>query len=492
MKSLNDYEKQGLLEQFLELTASEFDEGVSAQCKFTPRDYQKPVLEALEGGIRRACLVWHRRSGKDLTMIHWITRCIEKRPGVYYHLLPTFTQAKRIIWDGRDLNGRPFLNYFPRDLIARKNETELKVHFRNGSIYQLIGTDHFDSIVGPNPVGCVFSEYALQNPQAWELITPILLENQGWAVFCFTPRGKNHAWKLFQSAKNDPEWFTERLTVDQTRREDGSPVIRWEEVQKEIDAGRLDPDLAEQEFRCSWNAPQVGSYYGKLLEQAEKEGRIGKVPWEPKLPVDTFWDLGVGDSTAIWFTQAYNKEIRVIDYLESSGEGLPYYKKELDKKPYAYGQHWAPHDIEVRELGSGKSRRDIARSLGIRFNTVPNIPIDDGIQAVRAIIPRCWFDRDKCSKGLDALMAYHKEWDDKNQCFKDHPAHDWSSHSADSFRYFAVGFRERRPSSGPSFYQTEFDPFARNYGVRPELIREGWDPMAGEKTMESWDPFQDS
>jgi phage terminase large subunit len=411
-----------------------------------------------------------------------VNECIEKRPGVYYHLLPTFTQAKRIIWDGRDEHGRPFLNYFSQDLIARKNETELKVHFRNGSIYQLIGTDGFDSIVGPNPVGCVFSEYALQNPRAWELITPILLENKGWAVFCFTPRGKNHAWKLFQSAKDDPEWFCERLTIDETRRDDGSPVIRWEDVEKEIKAGRLDPDLAEQEFRCSWNAPQVGSYFGKLLEQAEKDGRIGKVPWEPQLPVSTWWDLGVSDSTAIWFTQAVGKEIRVIDYLESSGEGLQYYKKELDKKPYAYGRHCGPHDLEVRELGSGRSRKETAWDLGINFDVVPNIPIADGINAVRMIIPRCWFDREKCGRGLDALASYHKEWDDKANCFKDKPAHDWSSHAADAFRYFAVGFQEAFPVNLPTHYNTQFDPLAPNYGHRPHEVDE---PL----TMRDWSPF---
>ncbi len=204
----------------------------------------------------------------------------------------------------------------------------------------------------------------------------------------------------------------------------------------------MSDELVEQEYYCSFNAPLHGSYYGKLLAQAEADGRIGNVPYDPAVLVDTWWDLGVGDSTAIWFSQSVGKEIRFIDYYETSGEGLSHYKKILENKPYSYGEHVAPHDIENRELGSGKTRKEMAAELGIRFRVAFNVKIEDGINAVRMILPRCWFDQEKCKHGLKALKMYHREWDDKMLEFKNHPFHDWSSHAADAFRYFAVSYKD--------------------------------------------------
>jgi hypothetical protein len=407
---------------------------------YTPRDYQRLFFDAMQSGIRRAVLVWHRRSGKDKTALNWLIPESQRRVGAYYHLFPTYNQGQKIIWDGIDKDGFKVLDHFPQELVLKKHETEMKIHLVNGSIYQIVGTDRFDRIVGPNPVGCIFSEYALQDPRAWDLIRPILRENGGWAVFCFTPRGENHGWRLYSMARRNPKWFCELRTVDHTIHQDRR-VFTPEDIAEELAEG-MDPDLVEQEFFCSFKGSTQGSYYGKFLKEAQQAGRIGRVPWESQLRVDTWWDLGIDDYMAIWFTQAVAKEIRVIDYLQDSGEGLEYYAKELDKKPYVYGTHNAPHDIKVRELGTGKSRLEVAEKLGIKFEVVPDIGKAEGIQAVRTILPRCWFDAGKCERGLDALRSYSKKWDEERKCFKDSPNEDWSSHAADGFRYFGVGFKE--------------------------------------------------
>jgi hypothetical protein len=410
-------------------------------------------------------------------MLNYIVKESWRRVGVYYHLLPTFTQAKRIIWDGIDSNGRPFLDYIPQEMIAEKNSTEMKIKFINGSIYQLIGTDQFDRLVGPNPIGCVFSEYSLQNPQAWKLISPILLENQGWAVFIYTPRGKNHAFKLYNIAKDHPdEWYSRLLTIDDTK------VIDRGDVQQEISQGLIDQETANQEYWCSFTSPMSGAYYARLLELAEQAGRITSVPWDTRIPVQTFWDIGIGDSTAIWFVQKVGREIRMIDFYEARGYGIDHYVKKLREMPYAYDVHNLPFDAESKELGTGKSIEELLRQAHIgKVRIVPKMSIEQGIQAARAIIPKIWFDKEKCKDGLDALMNYRCEYDEKRESFKADPLHDWSSHAADAFRYFAVGFRDVIPQPMPSRYQTSYDIFAPNYGARrPDIEGE---------TMENWNPF---
>lgn len=405
--------------------------------RFNPRPYQLPTLKALDSGIKRVVACWHRRSGKEKTFVNYTAKAAFQRVGTYFYLFPTYAQAKKVLWDGKDREGFPFSGHFPKEVIVKKNESELRIELINGSAVQLIGTDNIDSVLGTNPIGCVFSEYAMQNPQAWDYMRPILRENGGWAIFDYTPRGKNHGYHLYQMAKDNPEWHAEILTVDDTK------AIS----QDDIDAERLEgmsEELIQQEFYCSFEGVQVGSYFGKELKIAENLGRIKSILWEPQIPVDTWWDLGVGDTNPIWFTQTIGREVRVIDFYQNSGEGLPHYAKILQNKPYIYGTHNAPHDIEVRELGSGKSRIESARVLGLNFRVVPNIPLEDGIEAARAFIARCYFDKKKCEQGLNALTSYHKQWDDKLRDYKSHPHHDWASHAADAFRYLAVGHREMK------------------------------------------------
>ncbi len=404
--------------------------------KFEPRDYQTPLFQAYEQGLKRFVTVWHRRAGKDKSYINLLSMAAMQRVGTYYYFFPTYAQGKKIIWDGMDSSGFRFLDHFPPQIRAGEpNNTEMKMKLINGSIFQVVGADNIDSIVGTNPIGCIFSEYALQDPKGWDFISPILLENGGWAAFNFTPRGKNHGWKLYQMARHNPKWFCQLLTITDTQ------VLTEEQIQAERDAGKSE-EFIQQEYYCSFESGMQGSFYGRSLERADQEGRIGTVPHDPRLTVETWWDLGIGDSTAIWFTQTYLNQVRVIDFLEATGEGLAYYARELNRKGYEYSSHNAPHDIEVRELGTGRSRLEMARELGIHFNVLPKLRVEDGIEAARSLFPRCWFDTEHCRRGLEALANYHKEFDDKRDEFKNRPYHDWSSHAADAFRYLAVGHRD--------------------------------------------------
>jgi phage terminase large subunit len=414
--------------------------------RFIPRTYQLSMMAARDAGYLRYLGVWHRRGGKDKTALNVTIKEMGKVPGNYYYFFPTYNQGRKILWDGIDpRTGIKYLDHFPPELMASKpNETQMKVKFRNGSVWQIVGTDDFNAIMGTNPIGCVFSEYSLQNPQAWEYIKPILAENKGWAIFIYTPRGKNHGFTLYKMALNNPDWYVERLTVNDTARDDGSPVISPADIETERAEG-MDDDLINQEFYCSFEGYLVGAYYAKQLKQARADGRITRVPYVPTLPVETFWDLGMDDSMTIWFVQPVGPaEIRIIDYYENNGEGLSHYAKVLKEKPYVYNRHNMPHDAKVRELGTGKSRQEVAESFGIKpVEIIDDIGINNGIEAVRNIFPRCYFDEVKCQRGLDALESYTKEYDEEKKCFKDKPLHNWASHGADSFRMFGVGFRDR-------------------------------------------------
>ena len=417
---------------------------------YTPRDYQLPFLEAMDGGCKRAVLVWHRRAGKDKTVLNWVIKQMLARVGAYYYFFPTYAQGKKILWDGIDADGFKFINHFPPEIIKKKNETDLKVELVNGSFLQIIGSDKIDSVVGTNPVGCVYSEWSLQNPAAYDLFRPILRENGGWAVFPYTPRGDNHGQSLFEMAATNPEWFCQLLTVDDTRRPDGSPVITKEDIAKDIAEG-MDADLVPQEYYCSFKAGVKGSYYAEQMLAAENEGRICTIPYEPTVPVITSWDLGMNDENPIWFFQVVGKEIRAIDYFAMNNKGLDYYAKVLKEKPYVYDCHYLPHDVEVRSLSTGTSRKDTLEGLGIRpILTVEAVKKQaDGIQAVRQMLPRIWFDKVKCVDGIKALKNYHREWDDKKKVFVEYPAHDWASHPSKAFETFARGYEEKVKSTAP-------------------------------------------
>ena len=450
---------------------------------FGPRERQIPFLAAMDAGKDRACLVWHRRYGKDTVCWNYMIKEAVEKVGNYYYFFPTYKQGRMVIWDGRGKdgpNGEPgtrFLDHIPEELMySPPNKSEMKITLKHptikgapGSIIQIIGLDKFDSKMGTNPRGCVFSEYSLQNPAAWAHIRPILRENKGWAVFNFTPRGENHAYELYQMAQNNPKWFCELLTIDDTN------VLTPADIQEERDSG-MSEDMIEQEFFCSFTAANDGAFYGKQMKAAQEGGRFKKIDYDPDLNVDTYWDLGVNDANSIWFVQTLRspREVRVIDFYQNTDEGLQHYLNLLQGKAlefgYVYGSHWAPHDIKVREYTTGTSRIDTARKMGINFQIVPNESIQDGIEAVRQIIPMCWFDEEKCRDGILALKSYHKSWDDIHKVYRNTPQHDWSSNPADAFRYMAIAhkvneiktnIRHRIVAGTLVTKYKEADPFAR-------------------------------
>lgn len=449
---------------------------------YTPREYQLPFWEAMTtGGRKRADVVWHRRAGKDTTALTYLLVRAGAEAGIYYYLAPTYNQGKKIIWDGQTSRGMgdnradgqndgvPFRSFVPKSWLDTTKgggsgfiEDEMQIWLKNGSLIQVVGTDKLDSVRGANVRGVVFSEYSVSKPESWtHLIEPMLLENGGWAVFVYTPQGQNHAWKLHTHAQGDPEWFSSVLTVRDTKRPDGTPVIDPELIEQRVRDGRLDRETADQEYYCSFHGAIAGAYYGPQMRWLQQHNRIASVPWDAALPAVTWWDLGFDDSTTIWFVQRTRGEIRVIDYEEHSGEGFPYYAKLIADKPYVYSHHVMPHDIEVHELGSGIKRRDTAVKLGIKPIVVtPRHNVHEGIGAVRAMLPSCYFDGEKCEDGLRALREYTKDFDAEKMVYKKVPRHDKASHGADAFRTGAKGDAER---ADPAMYRPQtsyasFDP----------------------------------
>jgi len=434
--------------------------------KWTPRPYQLTLWKYLEqGGLRAAC-VWHRRAGKDLTMINWISRSIPLRVGLYWHLFPTYNQGRKIAWEGMTRDGRKFLDHFHPDLVAGRNNTDMRVSFKNGSVYQVVGSDNPDRLVGANPIGVIFSEYALQDPRAWDYIRPILVENKGWAVFIYTPRGRNHGYQMIQMAKKNERWLSETLDIDKTK------VVTEEDVEEERKAG-MPEAMIKQEFYCSFDASLVGSYYGEYMNHALASGRIRPVPFDPLLDVHTAWDLGIGDQVVIIFFQLNNDEIRIIDCYANTDRGIPHYAKVLredHRAEYCYDDHFAPHDINVRSLNDGKSRLEIARTLGIHFKIVPKTTIEDGIEAARAVMSRIYWNDDmkECRRLIDAMQQYKKTWDEKKKCFTDKPYHDWTSDYADAIRLMSLALRrfgKRRRMHLPEQHKViiDDDPFNTYY-----------------------------
>lgn len=429
---------------------------------FEPRPYQLDFLRAMDNGTKRSVLVWHRRAGKEIACFNWmIKQAWWHRVGTYVYFFPTSTLGRRILWDGADGDGKRFLDYVPKEIIdGQPNSNEMKIRLTNGSIIQIIGSDQIVN-VGINPVGCVFSEFSLQDPKCWSFVRPILRENGGWAVFNFTPRGKNWAYDLFLMAEHNPDWFAQKLAISDTG------VLSEADMELERREG-MSEQLIQQEFYCDFNQGAEGSYYAKYLNQADVNGRITSVPADPHCAVDTYWDLGVGDETVILLAQTIGKEIRIINMYRNEGEGLTHYVKWLrdegDRQEYVYGDHFAPHDIQVRELGSGaQTRLQIARELGIKFDIVPNIPITEGIELTRGLFSRLWIDTEKCSYLIKAVEDYHKKFNERLNVYSDKPVHNWASHACDALRYLAVS-QSRRSRSRMS--EEEADAMERAYAFR--------------------------
>ena len=401
---------------------------VDQEIDYKPRDQIRAFHNRTE---RFAIIVAHRRFGKTVAAINDLIRsCFEiDRPNVRVaYIAPYLSQAKAVAWD--------YALEFTRDIPEIKvNHSELRIDFLNGARFRLFGADNYNAMRGLYFDAVVLDEMADFPASAWSnVIRPALADRRGSATFISTPKGKNEFWELWHEAQDDPNWFTAMLKASETSILD----------QEELDEARrtMGDDRYEQEFECSFEAAIQGAFYAKEMKEATEDGRITRVPYDRAASVITAWDLGIGDSTAIWFAQFVGQEIRIIDYYENSGVGLDHYAKVLLDKDYQYEQHILPHDVQVKELGTGKSRLETLDALGIRnIEIAPKLAVEDGIQAARTMIPKCWFDADNCTRGIEALRQYRRDFDEKLKTWRGRPLHDWTSHGADAFRYLAVGYR---------------------------------------------------
>jgi hypothetical protein len=408
------------------------------------RAYQKALWQHLLGGGLRADVVAHRRWGKDEVALHWAADCANREVGVYWHLLPEASQGRKAIWDAVNPHTglRRIDEAFPRRMRERTRDDEMKLHLKSGSTWQVMGSDNFNSLMGSPPRGVVFSEWALSKPDAWSYIRPILAENGGWAVFLWTPRGRNHATRAFESRRQRPaEWFTQKSPASETDVFTDEQLAR-ERAELVAELGSEEEGLARfaSEYLVDFDAAAPGAYYAALLSQAERDGRIGRVPYDPALKVDTAWDLGIDDYTAIWFFQQAGREVRAIDYFETTGEGLnAIVGQAIAGRPYVYGAHHLPHDVMVRELGAaGRSRLETLAGLGVGPISVgAAMDPEERVNAGRLLIPITWFDAEKCAGGLERLRAYRKRWNRATRTYGG-PLHDAASHGADAFGEFAA------------------------------------------------------
>ena len=369
----------------------------------------------------------HRRFGKTVREINELVKkaalCERPNPRLAY-IAPYYAQAKAIAWD--------YLKHYAGPILAgRPMESELSVELVNGAKVRLFGADNPDALRGIYLDGVVLDEYGDMRPSLFgEVIRPLLTDRQGWASFIGTPKGKNHFHALALQAQRSPDWFYQELKASETG------IIPKAELE---DARRsMTPEQYAQEFECAFDVPALGAIYAAELAQAKTDKRITRVPYDGSALVHTAWDLGIGDATAIWFYQQVQGEVHLIDYYEDSGKPITHYLGVLEQKSYVYGKHHVPHDAAGRELGTGKSIADMMRSQGVTPTILKRESADIGINAARVLFARCWFDADACAVGLDALMNYRRDFNDKLGEFKAAPVHDWASHGADAFRYLAM------------------------------------------------------
>jgi phage terminase large subunit len=423
---------------------------------WVPRENQRPIWNYMENGGLRGLLVAHRRYGKDDVALHFTATQMIEKPGNYWHMLPAYTQGKKVIWNAVNPKTqiRRIDEAFPEALRTRTNNTEMLIEMKTGAVWQIVGSDNYDSIVGAPPRGIVFSEWALANPMAWPYLEPILEENGGWALFIYTSRGNNHGRTFYETALKSDNWFGDKVTAHETDVFTEEQLERIKEGLMSNYGDELGRALYEQEYECSFEGAVFGAYYAKQMRDMRDQNRIGLIPHQPGIEVDTCWDLGVDDSMSIWFFQPIQKGFHFIDYYESSGYGWEHYAQVLKDKPYVYGNHWMPHDAAARVQSPGevaKTPQEMAEDLGISPITTVERPrnmdliLKVQIPACRNMLARCYFDEEKCKHGIMCLENYKADYDETKKKLGNRPEHDWASHGADAFRTFAVGYEEKKP-----------------------------------------------
>lgn len=414
------------------------------------RWYQQPLHNyMLNTPGARAIEIAHRRWGKDEIALSVTCELAHRRVGSYWHCLPEYGQARKALWSGVNAHTgkRRLFEAFPQDIIESMNDNEMFVRLKCGSTWQMIGSDRYDATVGAGVAGITYSEWALANPSAWAYHRPMLEENNGWAMFITTPRGRNHAKSMYDMASKNPKWFAEISDVHTTG------ALSPEQIDESLaeyvalygeDMGRAQ---FEQEYLCSFNAAILGAFYGREMSAARSEGRIvPDLDAMEDMPVHRAWDIGVRDDTSIWFFQVVGTQLFILDCYTANGVGVDHYAEYIEKlyaeRGWENGTDYVPHDARVKEWGTGRTRVETMQMLGLKPEVVPQAGLLDGINAVRRTLPLCVF-HERCEEtGIAALEMYQREWDDDKKMFKQNPLHNWSSHLSDAFRYLAMTWRK--------------------------------------------------
>jgi phage terminase large subunit len=371
-------------------------------------------------------------------------------------MLPEAEQARKAIWSAVNPHTgvRRIDQAFPHEIRRRTREQEMSIEFVNGSTWQVVGSDNYNSLVGATPVGIVFSEWSLANPSAWAFMRPILMENNGWAAFIYTPRGKNHGYRTYEAAKNNPDWFAQKLTVEDTR------VFTQEQLQGELqeyidEYGESEGEsFFQQEYFCSFDAAILGAVYSKWLARAESQGRMGVVAYDPELPIRTAWDLGYDDNTAIWWWQIARNEVRIVDFYQANNQDIDHYAETIKSRPYDYknSRHYGPHDAAHKLLAAGG--RSIVAQLqrhGINMTVIPATAVQNGIGAARKTIDCAWFntENEEVNAGVECMRQYHFKYDADKRIMSKDPVHDWSSHACDAFEIIGQVWQEEIKQADP-------------------------------------------
>ncbi|MEH2700550.1 hypothetical protein DXU03_25845 [Rhizobium johnstonii] len=411
---------------------------------FRVRWYQRAFHEALVNRTHdRLMAVWHRRAGKDEIVLNAMRELAWKNPGTYWHCFPEQKQARKAIWNG--VNGhtgkRRIFEAFPKEIISRMQDDDMFIELTNGATFQLIGSDRYDSTVGSGPKGIAYSEWALSNPSAWAYHSPMIRESGGFAAFITTPRGNNHAKTMFDRAKDNPAWFSQLLSIEQTKALGPEELEEALQEYQDLHGEELGLSIFEQEYLCSFAGAMVGAYWGADVARAEREGRICEVPVNHDYPVHTAWDLGKAVNNPIWCFQVIDGKPRIVDFYRPESDDLEDWIRWLDDKGYK-GNDYVPHDAVVTEWGTKRTRVETLQLLKRKPRRVAKVSVADGINAGRKTIQAAVFDKERCELGIEGLKNYRREWDDELKTFRENPVKDWAEHIGSSFRYLGLAWRE--------------------------------------------------
>lgn len=452
-----------------------------------PRPHQLNLWRYLEHGGKRAVEIAHRRWGKDDVALHWGAVHAMERVGGIFHMLPEYAQARKAIWTAVNphTGKRRIDEAFPHVIRQNTNEQEMFIRFKNGSTWQVVGSDNYDRLVGVSVAGIVFSEWALAKPAAWAYLSPVVSENNGYALFITTPRGRNHALKTLEMARKSPDWFAEISTVDDSKSLSLDIIEQQRREYRALYGEEAGDSLIDQEFYCSFEAALLGAFYAKEMATADREGRICVVEPHEGVPVNTAWDLGIDDAMAIIDWQIAAGQVRILNYEEGHGYGIPYYAERARKRRLEYdcpqGSDYVPHDAKQREMtssgkdGRAKQRLEVMIECGMKPKVIANHAIADGISAVRQVLPKCWFHETRAAGLADALRAYQTEWDEDARVFKKTALHNWASHGADAKRTLAMAYRELRAVAQPEpGRMLTMDPSTLPVGVKGVRFDDLW------------------